>query len=81
MQCAGLSRCLLAQCTVATLEGGKTAIDDTVLLQTAIKEYSRDHRTRTNLLHGPYFYFSRKYLFNSITLIQTLDPSNCLVIP
>ena len=62
MQCAGLSRCLLAQCTVASLEGGKTAIDDTVLLQTAIKGYSMDHRTRTNLLHEPYFYFGRKFV-------------------
>ena len=78
---ASLDVFLLAQCTVASLEGGKTAIDDTVLLQTAIKGYSRDHRTGTNLLHEPYFYFGRKYLFNSITLIQTLDPSNCLVIP
>ena len=77
----GLSRCLLAQCTVASLEGGKTTIDDTVLLQTAIKGYSRDHRTQTNLMHGPYYHFGRKYYFNPFTLIQTLDPNNCLVIP
>ena len=78
---ASLDVFLLAQCTVASLEGGKTAIDDTVLLQTAIKGYSRDHITWTNFLHEPYFYFGRKYFFNLSTLIPSLDPNNCLVIP